>query len=436
MIRFLSIGFLLSLFLVGSALAQTYEEKRQDLLNKQSKTRAEINVLDTRIKTYQNRIQQNETRFEKLYRQYENVNRLISLQDVKIKTLEKEQQQIEEEILLTEDEINLRKKELEQLKQNLRDILLYVYKNGRSSNIELLVTSKSINQMIIRNYYLQKLEEQKEKQAKQIRLHQIELEAIKENLEKSMARNNKVLNEILTVKKELNNQQNIQKNNVEKIKKESTDLLAKLRTSRIHRENLESSFASLILEEDELRKAENERLNRLAAARNIADATRRAEEIAKYSKPTLTSFVSDETLATYETNFAASKGNLIWPVNSTTVSKKFGITRHPIYNTRTPNPGINIVTDPRSVVRVVADGYIFAIQPMPGIGNVVFVKHGSYFTAYGNLSKIYIQNSSILTAGQAIGESGIENSELGEVIFFMVRKNNTFLDPEEWLSSD
>ena len=69
MIRFLSIGFLLSLFLVGSALAQTYEEKRQYLLNKQSKTRAEINVLDTRIKTYQNRIQQNETRFEKLYRQ-------------------------------------------------------------------------------------------------------------------------------------------------------------------------------------------------------------------------------------------------------------------------------------------------------------------------------------------------------------------------------
>lgn len=434
MIRFLSIGFLFSLLLISNALAQTYEEKRQELLNKQSNTRAEINVLDTRIQTYENRIKQNETRFEKLYSQYVNVNRLISLQDVKIKTLQKEQKEINEEILLTKDEINEREKELEQLKQNLRDILLYVYKNGRSSTLELLVTSKSINQMIIRKYYLQKLEEYKEKQAKQIRLSQIELQAIKENLEKSMARNNRVLKEILIEKKELSNQQNIQKNNVEKIKKESTNLLAELRTTRIHRENLESSFASLILEEDALRKAENERLNRLEAARNIVDPARRAEEIAKYSTPTLTSFVSDETLAAYETNFAASKGNLIWPVNSTIVSKKFGITRHPIYNTRTPHPGINIVTDASSKVRVVADGYVFAIQPMPGIGNVVFVKHGSYFTAYGNLSKIHIQNTSILKTGQIIGESGTENSELGEVIFFMVRKNSTFLDPEEWLS--
>ena len=98
-----------------------------------------------------------------------------------------------------------------------------------------------------------------------------------------------------------------------------------MRKYRLQRENLETSFASLISEEDELRKAENERIRRLTAARNIADAARRAEEIAKYSKPTLTSFVSDETLAAYERNFAASKGNLTWPVNSTTVSKKFGI---------------------------------------------------------------------------------------------------------------
>ncbi|MGB0348047.1 MAG: peptidoglycan DD-metalloendopeptidase family protein, partial [Balneolaceae bacterium] len=68
--------------------------------------------------------------------------------------------------------------------------------------------------------------------------------------------------------------------------------------------------------------------------------------------------------------------------------------------------------------------------------NTVFVKHGSYFTVYGNLSQINVQNSSIIKAGQIVGLSGTEDSELGETVFFMVRKNNTDLDPQDWLSSN
>jgi len=436
MIRNVSLVVLIFLLFGGFVNAQTYDEKRQQIINRQTNTRAEINVLDARIKTYQDRIKQTENRYEEMYRQFENVNRLISLQDDKISSLEREQQQIQEEIELTEGEITLREKELNQLKQNLRDILLYTYKNGRTSNLELIVTSSSINQMIVRSYYLQKLEEQKEKQAEQIGIRQIELESVKGNLEEIMIRNDIVLGEIKDEKTELRGQQSVQRNNVEKIKAESTDLLSELRRIRQQRENLESSFSSLISEEDELRKAENERIQRLAAARNIADAARRAEEIAKYSTPTLTSFVSDETLAAYETNFAASKGNLSWPVNSTTVSKKFGISRNPLYGTRTEHPGINIVADPASEVRAVADGYVIAIQPTPGYGNTVFVKHGSYFTVYGNLSQINVQNSSILRAGQVVGLSGTEDSELGETVFFMVRKNTTDLNPEDWLGKN
>ena len=427
--------FLLILgFCSGITYSQTYEEKRRELKNQQTNTRAEINVLDARIKTYQNRIQLTENRYEEIYRQYENVNRLISLQDDKISSLEREQSQIQEEIDLTEGEIILREKELNQLKQNLRDILVYTYKNGRTSNLELIVTSKSINQMIVRSYYLQKLEEQKERQAEQIRIRQEELEGIKNDLEESMTRNNIVLGEVREEKGELSMQQSIQRNSAEQIKAESTNLLSELRQIRQRRENMETNFSALIAQEDELRRIENERLERLAAARNIADAVRRAEEIEKYSTPIIASFVSDETLAAYERTFAASKGQLPWPVNSTTVSKKFGITRNPIYGTRTEHPGINIVTDPGSEVTAVADGYVFAIQPTPGYGNAVFVKHGSYFTVYGNLSQINVQNSSILRAGQIVGLSGTEASELGKTLFFMVRKNNTDLNPEDWLT--
>lgn len=412
---------------------QTYEERRQELLKQQTNTRAEINVLDARIKTYQDRINQTNNRYDEMYKQYENVNRLISLQDNKIGTLEREQQQISEEINITESEIDLREKELRQLKENLREILLYTYKNGRTSNLELILTSNSINQMLVRSYYLQKLEEQKEKQAEQIRERQLELAEVKDDLEQSHVKNDMVLAEIRDEKSELSNQQAVQRQNVEKIKAESSNLLTELRRIRQDRENLESNFSNLIDAEEELRRIENERLERLAAARNIADASRRAEEIAKYSTPTITSFVSNETLAAYEQNFAVSKGKLPWPVSSTTVSKKFGITRNPLYGTRTEHPGINIVADRASEVTVVSDGYVFAVQPTQGFGNTVYVKHGSYFTVYGNLSEIYVQDGAVLKKGQPVGLSGVETSAMGETVFFMVRKNTTNLNPEDWL---
>lgn len=430
-----SVSVFVFLLLAATQLVaqQTYEERRKALIEKQTNTRAEINVLDARIKAYLERIKQTENKYDELYLQYENVNRLISLQDDKIRTLENEQQQILEEIRLTEEEIGLREKELEQLKQNLRDILLYTYKKGRTTNLELILTSTSINQMLVRSYYLKKLEEYKEKQADQIRVRQLELEEIKRNLEQSHVKNELVLEEIRQEKIKLSNQQTIQRQNVEKIKADQSVLLAELRRIREQRENLEANLSNAIAEEEELRRLENERLRRLAAARNIADAARRAEEIAKYSTPTITSFVSDETLAAYERTFAASKGKLPWPVNSTTVSKKFGITRNPIYGTRTEHLGINIVADPASDVRVVSDGYVFAVQPSQGFGNTVYVKHGSYYTVYGNLSQVFVTKNTILRAGQVVGKSGTQQSQMGETVFFMVRKNETNLNPEDWL---
>lgn len=120
-------------------------------------------------------------------------------------------------------------------------------------------------------------------------------------------------------------------------------------------------------------------------------------------------------------------------MNSTTVSKKFGITRNPIYGTRTEHLGINIVADPASDVRVVSDGYVFAVQPSQGFGNTVYVKHGSYYTVYGNLSQVFVTKNTILRAGQVVGKSGTQQSQMGETVFFMVRKNETNLNPEDWL---
>ena len=430
------IGILVfALLMVSESFAQTYQEKREELLKRQENTRAEINVLEARIKNYQQRVSQAEERFDKSFEQFQSLNNLIALQDDKIQSLQQEQSQIEAEIELTEKEIELREQELEQLIENYKQIILYAYKNGRAGNLELLLTSESINQMLVRSNYLQRFEEQKAKQADLIKENKKELDEVKDNLQDSYQKNTEVIEEIRVEKEELGDQRQQQEQTVEKIKQERTTWLEELRKTRQEKENLESAFTSLISEEEDLREAENERLRKLAEARNIADAARRADEVEKYSRPiTRENFVSDEVLLTYENAFAQAKGSLPWPVNSKTVTKKFGKIRNPIYGSVTEHPGIDIVTEAGAVVNAVSPGYVINIVPMMGYGNVVVVKHGSYYTAYGNLSEITVDVGTVLQQGDKVGSSGVASSELGEVLFFAVRDGTEFVNPESWLS--
>ncbi|MEX0608449.1 MAG: peptidoglycan DD-metalloendopeptidase family protein [Balneolaceae bacterium] len=431
-------SILLLLFSVSCVLpgfAQTYEEKRNKILQQQNNTRAEINVLEARIRNFQERVNQAEARFDKSYEQYQSLTSLIALQDDKIQSLQEEQFQITAEIQLTEQEIELRELELQDLIENYKKIILYAYKNGRTSNLELLVTSESINQMLVRSHYLQKFEEQKVKQADQIKKHTKELDEVKKSLNNIHLKNQLVLEEIRDEKDELGNQKQQQEQTVERIKEERSTWLAEIRKSRGELENLESAISSMIAEEERIMESENERLRKLEEARNIADASRRADEVRKYSTPAGREGLSADILLAFENNFAQAKGQLPWPVNSKTVSKKFGRIRNPLYGTVTEHPGIDIVADPASKVRSVADGQVFRIRPLPGYGDVVFMSHGSYYTAYGNLSKVDVEVGSVLKANEVIGLSGTLQSELGEVVFFLIRKGNENLNPESWLGS-
>lgn len=315
-------------FLIGCTAtlsAQTYDEKRKEILSKQNNTRAEINVLDARIKSYQKRVAEAEAKFNQSYKQYESLNGLIALQDDKIESLTKEQQQIQEEINLTEQEIGIRQEELKVLIENYKKILLFAYKNSRSSNLELLLTSGSFNQMLIRAQYLKKFEEQKAKQAEQIRRRRNELDEIQIDLRQSLNRNQVVLQEIQSEKEILNGQRSQQKQTVETIRSQRSDLVAELTKSRQQKEALQNAFTDLIAEAERIQELENERLIKLARAREIADENIRNREVAKYSKSLVRdAAVSNEMLLDNERMFAAAKGTLPCPVNSKTVSKTLG----------------------------------------------------------------------------------------------------------------
>ena len=243
--------------------AQTYQERRNAILDKQNETRSEIEELSKRIREFEQQINANENEYSKIFQQYEQLNKMIALQDNKIRSLEGEQYQIVEEVNLIKDQIQLREKELQKSLDNYREIMRYTYINGRLNSIELLATSKSVNQMIRRAYYLNKLEDFKRSKRDEIVAKQQELSGIQVDLESSIKKNSLVINEIEKEKTKLDYQRNLQLRSAQRLKAESSTLLNQLRQVQTQKDNLENEFSSLIAEEDRIRELENERLRRL-----------------------------------------------------------------------------------------------------------------------------------------------------------------------------
>ncbi|WP_441001446.1 peptidoglycan DD-metalloendopeptidase family protein [Fodinibius sp. SL11] len=421
---------------------QEFKELRDNIVEKQKNTRAEIERLNKQIQQFEQRLQQAEEKYEALYQKYQNLKQLIALQDQKLSQLQQEQSQIQEEITITTESLNAKRAELERLIENYKKTLSYLYKHGRTSQLALIFSASSINQMLIRSFYLEKFNTYREQQAMEIRQTEQELEQTKKQLVKAQEKNEELLAEIKEEKQQLAEKKDQQEKNVALLRENREEINNKLKEVQQQKDNLNSTLSDLIRREEEIRKAqeqklrqlEAERKNKLAAAKKIENDAKREAEVKKYSEPIkLDNFLDSNKMEEIETRFASNKGKLPWPVDSRTIAEHFGNKVHPVYGTKTPNLGVEIVTDAQSSVQVVHDGYVMNIRPVPGYGDVIFVKHGRFITAYGNLSEVMVRKSEVLNQGDMLGLSGDASSPKGESLFFLIRENNKNLDPESWL---
>lgn len=447
----LSIALLIGLLGTSSSvfaqaeIMKDFEQLRKQIVQKQQNTRAEIEELNQQIHKYEQRLKQADQKYEALYNNYKDLKHLIALQDQKLKKLQNEQSQIEQEISVTTRSLEEKQQQLQQLIEDYKKTLSYLYKHGRASQLALIFSSSSINQMLVRAFYLEKFNQFREQQAKKIRKAEQELEQTKEQLKDAQAKNQEVLAEIRQEKKQLAKKKKQQQKNVALLRENRDEIKHKLQEIQQQKQKLNSTLSELIRKEEKIRQAkerriaqlEQERKRKLAAAKKIENDAKRAREVKKYSEPIkMKDFLDSERMENIEKRFASSRGSLPWPVESRTISEHFGRKRHPVYGTVTPNLGIEIVTDPQATVKVVHDGYVIDVRPIPGYGDVVVVKHGNFITAYGNLSQIKVRKNEVLEQGDVIGLSGTSDSPKGESLFFLVRKNNENLDPENWLQSE
>jgi len=134
-------------------------------------------------------------------------------------------------------------------------------------------------------------------------------------------------------------------------------------------------------------------------------------------------------------NFAENRARLPWPVKHGFISQVFGRQPHPVLKgVMVENLGIDIQTNNKELVTAVFKGKVTAVASVPGMGNVVMIQHGEYFTVYAKLRSVNVKEGQKINAKDVIGTVSSDKDDVSE-LQFQIWKNSEKMDPENWLLS-
>lgn len=379
--------FLMFFFIIIDCNAQSVNELEK-----------KINKLQSDINTSQNLLKKTSKNKETTIREVELLQAQIKKRDDLIATYDKQISLLNKETKGYKNDINNLQNELEKNRKEYADLLAISYRNRNNlNNLLFIFSSEDFNQAVRRMRYIQQFNDL-------LKHKMTEIDETKVDIKKRIDKNEEDKKRI----ENLNNTQKKERDELNKDKKSLNDKVAKLKKEE---KNIKK----------DIEQKQKETKNLQAKIKKIID-----EEMAKHK--------ADASVNTkLSSNFESNKGKLPWPVAKGVVTKKYGNNPHPTQSKVVVfNNGIDISTDSGANALCVFDGQVSTVFNT-GTTNVVMVRHGTYFTLYANLDKVYVKSGDKVKTGQKLGLIHTGANDNVTTLHFEVwnDKNNT--NPERWL---
>jgi septal ring factor EnvC (AmiA/AmiB activator) len=189
-------------------------------------------------------------------------------------------------------------------------------------------------------------------------------------------------------------------------------------------------------EKDLKKKLENQRKAELRLQqeieRVIADEAKKASR--KSSKETGFVMTSEEKVLSGD--FNNNRGKFPWPVQRGLITDHFGEHPHAVLKyVVVRNSGIDITTQANAKARAIFKGEVTKVVAIPGGNMAVIIRHGNYLTVYSNLSEVFVKAGQKVDIKEDIGSIFTDQDEDNKTVLkFQLWRENTKLDPEDWLS--
>lgn len=414
-IRFKYLALLFSLSIESFSQTGEILQKESELAS----IKSEISNLENELASKSSAEKKTFEAVENLNRQNFLINKILGELNIEIQNKENEINRIEKNMILTESEIA-------GLKDNYAKYIKVIYKKGQYNELESIINSSSLQQVLMRTYYLKAFSRQREKDLVKLTDKKTELIEIKSLLEKEKSEKITIVNAKDDEKKKLKEKLDQKKVILNSIKQRKSELKKHLSASLEAQKKIEKMIAQLIEEE-----AKKQKELELQKEKQLATIEKSGEQKNKIENET-TTFDYDLNTSSFS-SFNDLKGKLIWPLHKGKIIRKFGENKNKTLNTVTLNYGIDIKADKDKNVRCVCEGVIAAIDWLPGYGNVIIVSHkDDYRTVYSHVSEIFVSEGDKVKTGSvlALVDEGLD----GYVLHFEIWKERNKQNPELWLA--
>ncbi len=404
---------------------QQLEKRRKWLINQIEQTNKLLKKSEQEEQDELANLQLLNTKTEHLQQLVTSIQREIGALSIKIQ---------QNESLILENQ-----SQLDQLRKNYSNNLVVAYKEKKTQNVWLLLlSSNSLNQAFRNLNYLRKWLSHTRSQADQIKEKLTTLR----NTRTQLSKDKKEKDELLLSQKMQVHQINLNKSKIEesihKLKDNQKTYETKLEQQKTESKQLESKIKEIIAKEMEAerqRRLEAERRRKLEAENQKKLATNKEPKTSEPSKPEAkpTNLKDAPISNALHQEFSKNKGKLPWPVSQGVIVSSLGQYGDKLLpGIKRERDGIDIRTNNNEAVNAIFEGQIMTVTAIPGFNKVVIIAHGSYFSVYGNLKKVYVHAGDRIVEGEQIGV--VDSVDGTSQLHLQIWEGQKRLNPVDWIA--
>jgi len=367
---------------------------QKDIRNQQS----QLEKIRKEIADYEKKIRDREKKENVTLDQLDNYGKQEALLKRLVKKLHAEEADLEASIRETTGSVEGLEAQIVRLKEEYAAYVRNAYTRGAAGDLEVLVASTSVDQLLTRAEYLRRFSAQRRKDLDDIAAKRTDLRNQQDLLSRQLGHRQRLIADKSAEQSRLKSATTKKKNLLVSIRLDKKNFQKEIDRRKKDFRDLEAKIAALI--DAEKKKAPKPGPKAPAPSGGGA--------------------------------FEASRGGLGWPVDGGRLISKYGTHEHPVLKTVTENKGVDISVPLGSRVSTVAAGEVSTIWWLPSFGNLVIVAHeGGYRTVYAHLGDIDVEEGQKVAAGESLGRSG--EGLGGPMLHFEVWKGRETVDPEKWL---
>jgi murein hydrolase activator len=387
-----------------------------------SKTRFEADrtVLLQRIKTIQQILQKTATKKKEGVGQLNALNTQIESNALLVQAIGQELRAINQESQQRQKAVASLAKDLEQLQ---KEYAAMVYVGSKALHdihtLMFIFSASSFHNLAQRLRYVKQYARIRQKHFREINRAKTLLQVQQATAQQRMQ-----------AKKELLDRRQAENIKLTRLKAQQTQLVGKLAQQHEH-----------LAKELQQRNKAVKRLNRLIT--DIIQQELQAQAASPTPKAPLIdapSITQNAPAATPQADqkltalFRKSQGKLPWPVKKGFMSRKFGVSPHPVlHNVQVENMGIDIQTSKGAQAYAIFEGVVKAIAFVPGMNRIVIIQHGAYHSVYAKLAHTTIRVGQHVQAYTPLGTVYTDAQGTTE-LQLQLWQGTQKLNPAWWLS--